>query len=226
MDVSSALETRISCRAFLSDPVPQKTVAAILESAARAPSGGNLQPWHVHVLTGAPLIAMLDDIKAKMADFPRGEGHEYRVYPEGLTDPYQARRFKCGEDMYRLLGIERADKVGRGRQFRRNFELFGAPVGLFVYLDRMMGPPQWADCGMFLQSVMLAAREHGLHTCAQEAWAQWHKTLGHHLSPPDNHMLFCGIALGKMDESAPVNRLRTDRASLEEFTSFAGFPDV
>lgn len=225
MDVLKALETRISCRAFLPDAVPASTVRAILTAAARAPSGGNLQPWHVHVLTGAPLAAMIDDIKAKMAEFPRGEGQEYRVYPEGLHDPYEARRFKCGEDMYKLLGIERADKSGRGRQFRRNFELFGAPVGLFVYLDRMMGPPQWADCGMFLQSLMLAARAHGLHTCAQEAWAQWHKTLVDHLSPPDNHMLFCGIALGRMDESAAINSLRTDRASLKEFASFAGFDD-
>ncbi|ADZ69754.1 nitroreductase [Polymorphum gilvum] len=223
MKVSEALASRISCRAFLPEPVPLATVRAILEGAARAPSGGNLQPWHVHVLTGAPLKALIADIAARTALTPRGEGTEYAVYPPDLKEPYAARRFKCGEDMYRLLGVEREDRKGRGAQFRRNFELFGAPVGLFVYLDRTMGPPQWADCGMFLQSVMLLAREHGLHTCAQEAWAQWHGTLAEHLSPPAEHMFFCTIALGRMDETAPVNRLKTERAAVDDFARFLGF---
>lgn len=223
MHVLEALDSRFSCRAFRPDPVPEETVRAILGAAARAPSGGNLQPWHVHALSGAPLARLVAAVRAKMADLPRGEPGEYAVYPPELKEPYAARRFKAGEDLYATIGVTRDDKAARGRQFRRNFELFGAPVGLFVYLDRTMGPPQWADCGMFLQSVMLAARAHGLHTCAQEAWAQWHSLVGAHLAPPAEHMLFCAIALGHMDETAPINTLRTERAPVDAFTRFAGF---
>jgi nitroreductase len=127
--------------------------------------------------------------------------------------------------MYATINVTRDDKAGRVAQFRRNFELFGAPVGLFVYMDRTMGAPQWADTGMFLQSIMLMAREHGLHTCPQEAWGQWHETIASHLNPPDNWMLFCGIALGYMNKSAPINSLRTDRASVDDITTFVGFPN-
>ncbi len=223
MNVSEALETRISCRAFLPTPVPEATLRAILAGAARAPSGGNLQPWHIYAAGGPVLAAILAEVKERMKGTPRGDGPEYAIYPPGLKEPYAARRFKCGEDLYATIGVERADKAGRVAQFKRNFEFFGAPVGLFVYIDRTMGPPQWADCGMYLQSLMLLAREYGLHTCPQESWAQWHRTVASHLSPPDELMLFCGVALGHMDESAPVNRLRTDRAGLDDFARFFGF---
>ncbi|SDT99998.1 nitroreductase [Stappia sp. ES.058] len=223
MDVLDALDSRFSCRAFRPDPVPEPVVRDILRAASRAPSGGNLQPWHVHALAGDPLAQLVDDVRGRMTDMPRGEPGEYRVYPPELKEPYASRRFKAGEDLYATIEFAREDKAARGRQFRRNFELFGAPVGVFVYLDRTMGPPQWADCGMFLQSVMLAARAHGLHSCAQEAWAQWHSLVGEHLAPPPEHMLFCAIALGYMDEAAPVNRLRTERAAVDEFARFGGF---
>lgn len=223
MKVSEALHSRISCRAFLPDPVSQETVRKILDGASRAPSGGNVQPWHVIAVSGGPLRRMLDDIATRMRDTPRGEPWEYQVYPNPLKEPYKSRVFKCGEDMYATIGVERPDKKGRGAQFRRNFDLFGAPVGLFVYMDRTMGAPQWADTGMFLQSVMLLAREHGLHTCPQEAWGQWHGVLAQHLSPPDEWMLFCGIALGYMDPDAPINGLRTERAGVDEFARFKGF---
>lgn len=223
MKVSEAISSRISCRAFLPDQVPGKIVREILDLARRAPSGGNLQPWHCHAVSGAPLQALLTDVAGQMADTPRGEPGEFRVYPEGLTDPYEARRFKCGEDLYKSINVARDDRAGRISQFKRNFELFGAPVALFIYLDRQMGPPQWADIGMFLQNIFLLARERGLHTCPQEAWIQWHSIIAAHLSPPAEHMLFCGVALGVMDHSAPVNSLRTDRAGLEDFASFHGF---
>ena len=223
MHVDEALRSRISCRAFRTDAVPEATVRAILEAAAYAPSGGNLQPWHVYALTGEPLSTLLSDIHARMQEVPRGDGQEYRVYPKDLKEPYESRRFKCGEDLYATIKVAREDRPGRLRQFRRNFEFFGAPVGLFVYLDRSMGPPQWADCGMFLQSLMLMARQHGLHTCAQEAWGQWFVTVANHLNPPDELMLFCGVALGFMDETAPINRLRTDRAAVDEFAVLKGF---
>jgi len=220
MNVSEALATRISCRAFRPDPVDSETVRAIIDGARFAPSGGNLQPWSLFAVSGDPLARIFDDVRAKMSDTPRGETPEYNVYPPDLKEPYAARRFKCGEDLYASIGIERDDKPGRIRQFRRNFEMFGAPVGLFVYIDRTMGPPQWSDVGMFLQSVMLLAREHGLHTCAQEAWAQWHTTIDEHLKPPAEWMLFCGIALGYMDEDHPINTLRTERAPVDEIVTF------
>lgn len=223
MHVSTAIDTRMSCRAFLDTPVPRETLVSILETAKRAPSGGNLQPWLVHVLTGEPLREFLEIIRSKSRKQPAGEGTEYNVYPPDLHEPYRSRRFKCGEDMYATIGIERENKPGRLRQFARNYEFFGAPVALFFCVDRRMGQDQWADIGMFMQNIMLLAREHGLHTCAQEAWAVWHKTVAEYLSLPAEQMLFCGMALGYRDENAPINTLRTDRAPLEEFAVLRGF---
>jgi nitroreductase len=193
-----------------------------LETAKRAPSGGNLQPWHVYVLTGTALDEFRTVIRAKLSTQPRGEGSEYDVYPKNLTDPYLARRYKCGEDLYATIDVPRENKPARLRQFARNYELFGAPVGLFFAIDRQMGLGQWADLGMFMQSIMLLAREQGLHTCAQEAWAAWYKTVGEFLHMPPNLMLFSGMALGFRDESAPINRLRTERAVLTEFATIRG----
>lgn len=223
MHVSTAIDTRMSCRAFLDTPVPRDTLVSILEAAKRAPSGGNLQPWLVHALTGEPLREFVDIIRGKSREQPTGEGTEYNIYPPDLHEPYRARRFKCGEDLYATIDIARENKLGRLRQFARNYEFFGAPVALFFCVDRRMGQDQWADIGMFMQSIMLLAREHGLHTCAQEAWAVWHKTVAEYLSLPPEQMLFCGLALGYRDESAPINTLRTDRAPLEEFAVLRGF---
>lgn len=223
MNVADAIASRTSCRAYRPTPVPEATVRAILETARRSPSGGNLQPWHLHVLTGAPLAELLADIHRKLSQSPRGEGTEYDIYPPELWEPYRSRRYKCGEDLYATIGVPREDKLARLRQFARNYEFFGAPVGLFFFIDRGMGPPQWADLGMFMQSVMLLAREHGLDTCPQEAWSAWHRTVGEFLSVPAELMLFAGMALGYRDGEAPINRLRTDRAALEEFGELQGF---
>lgn len=223
MKVSEALKSRITCRAFLDKPVPEATVRQILEEAKYAPSGGNLQPWHVYVLTGKKLEEFLAIVAEKQKDNPFGEGTEYDIYPKGLTEPYKARRFKCGEDMYATIGVSREDKAGRLQQFARNFRFFDAPVAMFFAIDRQMGLGQWSDLGMFVQSVMLAAREHGLHTAAQEAWAIWYKTVSEFVQMPEELMLFCGLGLGYMDESAPINQLRTDRAPLEEFATLSGF---
>lgn len=223
MKVSEALKSRITCRAFLDKPVPEATVRQILEEAKYAPSGGNLQPWHVYVLTGEKLEEFLGIIAEKQKDNPFGEGTEYDIYPKGLTEPYKARRFKCGEDMYATIGVSREDKAGRLMQFARNFRFFDAPVAMFFAIDRQMGLGQWSDLGMFIQSVMLAAREHGLHTAAQEAWAIWYKTVSEFVEMPEELMLFCGLGLGYMDENAPINQLRTDRAPLEEFATLSGF---
>lgn len=223
MHVCEAVESRYSCRAFRPDPVPEKIVREILQSAARAPSGGNLQPWVVHAVAGARLEALKAELRPRMNTLPLAEGGEYQVYPTPLKSPYKERRFKVGELLYESISIPREDRPGRYRQFARNFEFFGAPVGIFFSLDRTMGPPQWSDLGMHVQSVMLLARGYGLHTCAQEAWTFWHKTLSRFLDLPPELMLFCGMALGYADETAPINRWRTPREPVDEFASFQGF---
>jgi nitroreductase len=222
MNVSEAITSRITTRAFLDKPVPGAVLREILETAKRAPSGGNLQPWHVWVLGGDEMVRFKALIKEKVAVSPRGEGTEYHIYPPELKEPYKARRFKCGEDMYATINVPREDKFGRLMNFARNFEFFGAPAAFFFAIDRTMQQGQWADLGMFMQSIMLLAREHGLHTCPQEAWAIWHKTLGEFLSIPPELMLFCGMGIGTMDETHPINALRTERAALDEFVTFKG----
>ncbi len=223
MDVRDAIASRYSCRAFRPDPVPLATVRDILERAARAPSGGNLQPWLVHALAGERLEALKASIRARPDLLPRGEGAEYDIYPKELKEPYRTRRFQVGEALYRSIGVPREDRPGRTRQYARNFEFFGAPVGLFFSIDRTMGPPQWSDLGGYIQSVMALARAHGLHSCGQEAWTHWHKTLGPFLDLPPHYMLFCGMALGYADEDAPINQWRAPREPLDAFARFDGF---
>jgi nitroreductase len=224
VNVNEAVANRISCRAFLDTPVPGDTVRAILEAARRTPSGGNLQPWWVYALAGEPLAQLKSAVRAQIMANPRGDGsREYDIYPPGLGEPYRTRRFKAGEDLYATLGIAREDKLARLLQLARNYDFFGAPVGLFFYLDRSLGPPQWSDVGMYMQTVMLLAREHGLHTCAQEIWSLVSATVQKRLEVPANLMLFSGMALGYADLSHPINTLRTERAPLEEFSILKGF---
>ena len=223
MKVSAALASRMSCRAFLPDPVPETTLRQILEAASRAPSGGNLQPWYVDVLTGVPLAALVERVRVQVPEHPLGHTSEYPVYPSPLGEPYRTRRHQNGEDLYATIGIPRGDRPARLRQYARNYEAFGAPVLLLVCIDRYMGSAQWADLGMFMQSIMLLAREHGLHTCPQESSSSWYREVAEAVSLPAARMLFSGIALGYGDESAPINRLRTERAPLAEFATFRGF---
>lgn len=221
MDVAEAVDKRISVRAFRPDPVSGEIVRAILQAAHRAPSGGNLQPWRVYAIAGKPLAALKATAVAKMAY--GGEKPEYDVYPQNLWEPLRTRRYECGEDLYATIGIPREDKPARLRQLARNSELFGAPVGLFFTLDRKVGPPQWADCGMFMQTIMLLAVEHGLDTCAQEFWARLPQTVGAALDLPEHEMLFSGMALGWRDEAAPINTLRTRRDPFDAFATMTGF---
>lgn len=223
MNVSEAILTRRSIRAFLAKPVPQKVVYRILDLARRAPSGGNLQPWKVYVLTGTPLKTLVSAVMEGLARNPQGEGTEYPIYPPHLTEPYVGWRRKVGFDLYDIVGIGRGDREGRLRQAARNYSFFDAPVGLLFTIDRQMGVGQFADLGMFLENIMLLAREFGLDTCPQEAWAQWHKTVVEVVGIPANEMLFCGMALGYADPDAAVNRLETERASVGEFAVFSGF---
>lgn len=224
MKVSDAVASRMSCRAFLDTPVPGATVRAILDAARQTPSGGNVQPWFVHALAGRRLAELKAVVRIEVAKNPLGDGsHEYDIYPPGLGEPYRSRRHKAGEDLYGTLGIPRDDKPARLQQLARNYDFFGAPVGLFFHLDRGMGSPQWSDVGMYMQTVMLLAREHGLHTCAQEIWSRVPATVAKFLGVPGNLLLFAGMALGYADAAHPVNSLRTDRAPLEEFAVFEGF---
>ena len=219
MTVSEAVEQRVSIRAFLKTPVPREVVRDILVRAARAPSGGNLQPWRVYALTGAPLAKLKDQVAAN----PFGETPEYEVYPPGLWEPFRTRRFQNGEDLYATIGLPRGDKPARLRQLARNGEFFGAPVGLFFCLDRQLGPPQWADLGMYMQTVMLLATERGIDTCPQEYWARYPRTVARAVKLPDDHMLFCGMAMGFRDPAAPINTLRARRDPFEQWGELIGF---
>ncbi|MFT4255060.1 MAG: nitroreductase [Caulobacter sp.] len=220
MDVSSAVAARFSARAFKADPVSGETVRAILEAAARAPSGGNLQPWKVHAVAGD----VLADFKARVAArLGSPDEAEYAVYPANLWEPFRTRRFQVGEDLYGALEIPREDKLGRLRQFARNAEFFGAPVALFFSIDRRLGPPQWSDLGMYMQTVMLLATEAGLATCAQEFWSAYGRLAAEFLGLPDDHMVFSGMALGVADEAAPVNQWRSRREPFEAWGEMRGF---
>lgn len=220
--VTDAVLSRISVRAFSDRWVDTELLRHILATAARSPSGGNLQPWHVDVLIGDRLAQFKALVAERRRVMPQGEEPEYEVYPKDLMEPYKARRSKCGEDMYATLSISREQRAERLAFIAGNFAFWNAPVGMFFSLERSMGPPQWSDLGMFMQTVMLLAREAGLHTCAQEAWNRWHATISQFIGMPASRMLFCGMAIGYADPGHAVNTLRTQREALDQFATFHG----
>ncbi|MBC7954139.1 MAG: nitroreductase [Rhodospirillaceae bacterium] len=220
-DVFEALETRRAVRAFLPDAVDRATVERILALAARAPSGTNLQPWKVWVVAGERLDKLSSRIlAAHEADDPAYQD-EYPYYPDHWTEPYVSRRRKLGKDLYALLGIGKGDAPAMKRQFGRNYTFFGAPVGLFVTIERSMNVGSWLDLGTFLQSILLAARGFGLHTCPQQAFAKYHQLIRHELNIPETEIIACGIALGFDDPDAPENKLITEREPVSAFATFA-----
>lgn len=225
MNVTEAVQSRRSVRAFLDRPVEQKTLTRILEKAQRSPSGGNTQPWHGVVLTGDPLQRLF----ARVAqDLPKGReafAPEYNVYPPELDGAYELRRRGVGEDMYGALAIPKDDKTGRLMWFARNFQAFGAPVLMLVHTPKYMGPPQWSDIGMWLQTVGLLCREEGLDTCYQEAWAVYSPQIREVVGIPDDHIFFCGVAIGYRDLEAPVNQFPVARAPLGEVIEWDGWSD-
>ena len=223
MNVRDAVASRYSCRAFLPTPIAENTLREIVELAARAPSAGNMQPWRIDVIAGQKVEALKDLLRPRMGELPRGEGTEYTIYPPEMNATFRKRRFEVGELLYKSIDVPREDKPARYRQFARNFEFFGAPVGIFFSIDRALGPAQFSDMGGLIQTVMLLARDYGLHACAQQAWASWPKTVSAFLELPDNVMLFSGMALGYADETAPINSWRAPRAPLAEYASFSGF---
>jgi nitroreductase len=218
--VAEAVASRFSARAFLDEPVETGQIRRILERARRAPSGGNLQPWHVYVVSGRKLQELVARVRKRSLEYPRGEPTEYNVYPPDLHEPYRSRRYRCGEDLYAALGIPREDRAARLRQFARNLQGFGAPMVLFFSIDRAMGMNQWAHLGMFMQTVMLLAVEEGLHTCPQEAWSAFHSTVAEFIALPEEQMFYCGMAIGHADTDHPVNQWRTERAPLDEIARF------
>lgn len=223
MTVAELLKQRISVRAFTDQPVDAATVRGLLEDARWSPSGGNLQPWKVIAVSGAAKQAVEQLAAQTLLKNPAGEAGDYPIYPPHLGEPYRSRRYKVGEDLYALLGVPREDKAGRLRQLARNYQFFGAPVGLFFVIDRQMGHGQWAHLGMFMQSIALLAEERGLATCLQEAWGMLRQSLHRHFELGENEVLYCGMALGHADPDAPVNRLRSERAAVEEFAELRGF---
>ena len=214
---------RRSVRAFRDELISEEVVHEILDVSRWSPSGSNMQPWHVTVLTGEALRETCDVAQRTIMGNPDGEEGEFPIYPSGLKEPYRARRFETGEAMYERLGIPRSDKMARLQWLAGNFRFFGAPVGLLFSIDRSLERPQWAHLGMFMQTIALAAEARGLATCMQEAWGKVRDTLADHLKLPETHVLYAGMALGRPDADAPVNGLRTPRLAVEEFATFRGF---
>jgi LAO/AO transport system ATPase len=219
--VDRAIASRRSVRAFLPRPVPRATVEEILAVASRAPSGTNTQPWQVHVLAGAAKHRLS---QAVAAAYDAGTTHpEFDYYPTKWFEPYLARRRKIGWDLYGLLGIARGEKDKMHAQHRRNYLFFDAPVGMIFTIDRNLELGSWLDYGMFLQSIMIAARARGLDTCPQAAWMEFPKTIAAELALPDNAQVVCGMSLGYADPDAPESRLVTEREPVTGFARFAGF---
>jgi nitroreductase len=216
MNVSEAVDKRMSVRKFRPDPVSDETLRSLLADASRAPSGGNLQPWRVYVVNGESMTRLREFLPTQ----PPMDAPEYDMYPKRMSEPYKSNVFRVGEMMYATIGVAREDKEARRAQFGQNNDFFGAPASIFMFLDRQMNQPQWSDAGMFLQTFMLLAVERGLGTCPQEYWSIRHKAVSTFVGAPENEMLFCGVAIGHVDESAPINTLRSERMPLEQWTTF------
>ena len=224
MDVFDAVDSRIACRAFLDKPVDPAIVRDLIARAARAASGGNLQPWHLYALTGAPLAELKSKVATHIANHdPRHGDTEYPIYPATMWEPYKSRREEHGVQLYGALGVGRDDVAGRLEQYKRNFEFFNAPVALFIAIDRKLGPGQWGDLGGYIHALAVLARGHGLDTCPQESWARMHHMVRAFVNMPPEQMLFCAVAIGYGDHAHPANSFRSPRAELADFCKFFGF---
>ena len=216
MNVSEAVKSRNSTRSFLSREVSNDLIGKLLEKSSRAPSGGNLQPWKVFIINNSSMKDFLEFQEG----WTEHEVPAYEIYPPKLKEPYRTSRFELGEQMYELLGIGRENKEARIAQVMENFRFFGAPCAFFCFIDRQMGPPQWSDLGMFLQTFMLLAKEAGLDTCAQEAWSMKHDSVSKFVKAEDSDILFCGMAIGYGDDTAAVNSLKSERRPFNEWAKF------
>ncbi len=223
MNVTEAVNSRRSVRQFLDKPVDQATLQRVLETAQRAPSGGNTQPWSAVVVGGDALKDITAKIKEKTKTAPMGENMEYAIYPKDLDGRYEEQRRAVGRDMFESLGLAREDGPGRVAQMAKNWDSFGAPVQLFTYTRKYMGPPQWSDMGMWLQTVMLLLREAGLDSCSQEIWAMYGSYMRELLGISDDYIFFCGMAIGHRDPDAPINNFQVSRVPISDAIEFRGF---
>ncbi|MGW4271773.1 nitroreductase [Streptomyces seoulensis] len=220
MDVYEAVDSRRAVRAFSDEAVPEGVLERVLAAATRAPSSGNLQPWHLYVVTGDPLSELKRRATARALAGDPGDEREYPMYPAGLASPYLDRFNAAAAQRYAALGIERDDPDRPRKIAALNSEAFGAPAVLFCYLDRTMGPGQWADAGMYLQTVMLLLRAEGLHSCPQVMWTMFRETVGRVVGAGDDLVLLCGVSVGYEKDGVPP--LRTGRADLSETVTFLG----
>ena len=216
MNVSEAVKSRSSIRSFLPKEIPNSLIKELLQKSSRAASGGNLQPWKIYILNNGSMKNFLEF----QSQWIKPENPAYEIYPSKLKEPYRTSRYELGEQMYELLGISREDKDGRIRQVMKNFEFFGAPCAFFCFVDRQMGPPQWSDLGMFLQTFMLLAKEAGLDTCAQEAWSIKPDSVSEFVKAEDDDILFCGMSIGYRDDNAIINSLKSERRPIAEWAKF------
>jgi nitroreductase len=227
MDVFEAIYSRRSIRGYLQRPIARQTLERILLAAARSPSGTNMQPWRIYVISGEAKDALVSDVRETRLREPQREQTkppegEYEYNPEPLFDPYGSRRRKLGWDLYGLHGVARGDRVSSWKLAGRNFEFFGAPVGMILTMDRKLQAGSFLDCGIFLQTLMLAASACGLGTCPQAAWRHYHDVVRRHLDIPANELVVCGLSLGYADYDAVDNRLRSEREPLDVFCTFRG----
>ena len=222
--VEQVIYSRHSVRRFLPKPVPASTVRELLEVASQAPSGTNVQPWKVYALAGEKKVELGKEITEKY--LASGiEGMPFDYYPKEWVDPWLSRRRKTGIDLYALLGIAKGDKDKMLQQWIRNYQFFDAPVGLIFTVDKIIGQGMFLDYGMFIATLMIAARARGLDTCTQLAFAEFQEVIHKTLDVPENEMVICGMALGYADLEAPENKLRTEREPVENFADFRGFDD-
>lgn len=218
--VDACIIGRKSIRQFLPKKVPRALVMDILRIAQHAPSGNNIQPWRVHVVSGNKRRELCERVCAEFDKGSEAAKSEYDYYPTAFVEPYLARRRRTGWELYGLLGIGKSDREAMRRQHRRNFELFDAPLALVFTIDRRLAQGSWLDYGMFLQNVLLVARSRGLDSCAQAAWIDYYHVVDEVLNFAPEEQLVCAIALGYGDPGAPVNSLVTERCSLNEFVRF------
>ena len=218
MDVYDAVTSRRAVRGFTDQPVPKEVLERVLAAAAWSPSSSNIQPWTVYLVTGAPLAELKKRATERVATGAPWDEREFEMYPPDMKSPYRDRRAAFGKERYSALGIEREDWEARQRAAIANWDCFGAPAALFCYIDRGLDRAQWADLGMYLQTVMLLLRAEGLDSCPQMAWSQVRETVADVLSPPDDVMLFCGMSIGYEDPEVPY--IRTGRAPLDETVTF------
>lgn len=217
MDIIDAIRGRTSVRAFLDQSVPRETIESVLEAARWSPSGGNTQPWEVAVVTGDRKREIGDRMVEALRSGDKGNA-DYQYYAHRFPEPYRTRRFDCGMALYNALGIKRSDKTARALQWEKNYHGFDAPVELYFFVDEALEMGSWVDAGMFIQSVMLAARAHDLETCPQAALAEYPDIVRDVLGISPSKKLICGVAMGYPDREAPVNQYRTERAPVDEFT--------